>query len=295
MRSLWCQPRGKWRCLAVLFLAAGNVPAPGQSKKPVNFDSDILPIFQTNCIPCHGSAVKMKGLDLSTLAGVMKGGDAGPVVAEGDPDESRLYRMVQTGAMPKGGKPLAEDRVAVIGEWIKGVGKSSVATVSRPAEPLTEDDILPILLLRCVSCHGPQRREGGLALHTRAGMVKGGKSGPALAPGKPGESLIVKKLQSGEMPPKQGLDEVSVRPITKTETAKLIPWITQGAPAGKPADAQGIGPDPLVSDKDRQFWAFRPPARPNTPNVKNRDRVRNPIDAFVLAKLEAKGLSLAPE
>jgi len=294
MRSLECRPKRNWRHLAILILAASNVLALGQSKKPVNFESDVLPIFQANCVACHGSTVKMKALDLSTLAGVMKGSDAGPVVTPGDPDESRLYKMVQTGAMPKGGKPLAEDRVAVIRQWIEGAEKSPLAVVSASTEPLTEDDVLPILLLRCVACHGPERREGGLALHTRAGMLKGGKSGPALVPGKPDESLIAKKIRSGEMPPKQGLDEVSVRPITKAETARLIGWITQGAPAGKPADAQG-GPDPLVSDTDRQFWAFQAPTRPAAPNVKNRDRVHNPIDVFVLAKLEAKGLSLAPE
>jgi mono/diheme cytochrome c family protein len=294
MRSLQCRPIRNWRHFAILILAASNVLVLGQSKKPVSFESDVLPIFQASCVACHGSAVKMKDLDLSSLAGVTKGSDAGPVVTPGDPDDSRLYKMVQTGAMPKGGKPLAEDRVAMIRQWIEGAEKSPLAAVNAAPEPLTEDEVLPILLLRCVACHGPQRREGGLALHTRAGMLQGGKSGTALVPGKPDESLIAKKIRSGEMPPKQGLDEVSVRPITKAETARLIGWITQGAPAGKPAEAQG-GPDPLVSGKDRQFWAFQAPTRPVTPTVKNRDRVRNPIDAFVLAKLEAKGLSFAPE
>src|SRR5437870_7659936 len=110
MRSLLCRPKRTWRHVAILILAAGNVLAPGQSKKPVNFESDVLPVFQATCVPCHGSTVKMKGLDLSTLAGVMKGSDAGPVVAPGDPDESGLYKMVQTGTIPKRGKPPAEDR-----------------------------------------------------------------------------------------------------------------------------------------------------------------------------------------
>ena len=222
MRLLQYRPKRNSRRVAVLILAAGNVLALGQSKKPVNFEFDVLPVFQATCVACHGSTVKMKGLDLSTLAGVMKGSDAGPVVTPGDPDESRLYKMVQTGAMPKGGKPLAEDRVAMIREWIEGAGKSPLGAASASTESLTEDDVLPILLLRCVACHGPERREGRLALHTRAGMLRGGKSGPALVPGKPDESLIAKKIRSGEMPPKQGLDEVSVRPITKAETARLI-------------------------------------------------------------------------
>jgi hypothetical protein len=206
----------------------------------------------------------MKGLDLSTLAGVTTGSDAGPVVTPGDPDDSRLYKMVQTGAMPKAGKPLAEDSVAVIRQWIEGAEKSPLAAVSASTEPLTEDDVLPILLLRCVACHGPQRREGGLALNRRAGMLQGRKSGPALVPGKPDESLIAKKIRSGEMPPKQGLDEVSVRPITKAETARLIGWITQGAPAGKPADRKADRTR-WYPAKTASFGRFRLPRAPPLP------------------------------
>ena len=171
----------------------------------------------------------------------------------------------------------------------------SSQTAESTAAPVTEDDVLPIVLLRCTPCHGLRRQEGGLDLHTRAAMLKGGKSGPALVPGKPDESLIVKKLRAGEMPPKLGLDDVSTKRITKPEIDRLVRWIAQGAPEGKPPDAQDAGPDPLVSDKDRQFWAFQPPRRPAIPEVKNRDRVRNPIDAFVLAMLETKGLTLSPE
>ncbi|MCU1274378.1 MAG: Protein of unknown function (DUF1553)/Protein of unknown function (DUF1549)/Planctomycete, partial [Bryobacterales bacterium] len=131
--------------------------------------------------------------------------------------------------------------------------------------------------------------------HTRAAMLKGGKSGPAFLPGKADESLIVNKLRSGEMPPKLGLDDISTKRITPGEIEKVVRWITQGAPAGNAADTQVSGPDPLVSDKDRQFWAFQPSKRPAGPALTNRANVRNPIDAFVLAKLEAKGLALSPE
>ncbi len=134
-----------------------------------------------------------------------------------------------------------------------------------------------------------------MALHTRAAILKGGKSGKAVAPGKPDDSLIAQKLRSGEMPPKSGLDVISTKRITKPEIEKVMAWIAQGAPEGKPADAQTGAPDPLVSDKDRQFWAFQASKRPPEPAVKNRDRVRNPIDLFVLSKLEAKGLSLSTE
>jgi hypothetical protein len=268
---------------------------PGNPDKTVVFENRVLPIFQASCVPCHGSALKTRELDLSTFAGVIKGGDDGPVVAPGKPQESRLYEMVEKGTMPKGGKPLAPSQIASIREWIEAGARSGSATPEPSIGPVTENDVLPILLLRCSPCHGPRRQEGELALHTRAAILKGGKSGKAMVPGKPEDSLIAQKLRSGEMPPKLGLDEISTKRITKLEIDRVVAWIAQGAPEGKPADAQTGTRDPLVSDKDRQFWAFQPPKRSAEPAVKNRDRVRNPIDLFVLSKLEAKGLSLAPE
>ena len=116
-----------------------------------------------------------------------------------------------------------------------------------------------------------------------------------MLPGKPEESLIVRKIRSGEMPPKKRLIEVGVKPVTASEIYRVAGWIAQGAPEGHvEPDVAGTGPDALVSDKDRQFWAFQPPKRPAIPSVRHADRVRNPIDAFILAKLEEKGLTLSP-
>jgi hypothetical protein len=236
----------------------------------------------------------MKELDLSSLAGLIKGSESGAVVVAGAPQDSRLYEMVQKGQMPKGGKPLKPEQIATIREWIEAGLPSQAQSVEPAASQVTEDDVLPILFLRCNPCHGKQRQEGALDLHTRNAILKGGKSGPAMIPGKPDDSLIVKKLRAGEMPPKQGLDDVSTKRITRAEVERLVRWIAQGAPGGNTPDSQG-GPDSLISDKDRQFWAFQPPRRPVVPSVKHGDRVRSPIDAFVLAKLEAKGLTLSPE
>ncbi len=85
--------------------------------------------------------------------------------------------------------------------------------------------------------------------------------------------------------------DVSINLITTVETEKLTQWIARGAPESniQPDVADGQ-PDSLVSDKDRQWWSFQPPKRPAVPQVKHAARVRNPIDALVLAKLEEKGL-----
>lgn len=167
----------------------------------------------------------------------------------------------------------------------------------RAAEPdVNQHDVIPILLRRCTVCHGPRKQEGGLDLRSRAAMLKGGKSGPGIVIGKPDESLLIKKVKAGQMPPKHMLVDASVKPIEATEIDVLYRWIAAGAPEieAKP-DVATTEPDPLVTDKDRDFWAFRTPKRTGVPEVRNAPRVRNPIDAFILHQLEAKGATLAPE
>ena len=152
------------------------------------------------------------------------------------------------------------------------------------------------MLLRCTSCHGRQRQEGDLDLRTRAGILKGGKSGPAIVPGKSAESLLVKRVRAEEMPPLPRLVEAMVKPMEAAELAKLVRWIDLGAPdAVAEPDLAGTAEDPLVSAADRDFWAFQRPQSPPPPTVKHTDLVRNPIDAFILAKLEERGLSPSPE
>jgi hypothetical protein len=168
---------------------------------------------------------------------------------------------------------------------------------AREAAPVvTQHDVIPVLLRRCTVCHGLRQREGGLDLRTRAAMLRGGKSGPAVVPGKPADSLLLKKIRSGEMPPRRRLVEVSIKPIEAAETDLLAEWITLGAPeVPLPPDGAGRKPDTRVTDADRQFWAFRPPRSVAVPAVRHPERVRNPIDAFILQRLEAKGLSLSEE
>jgi mono/diheme cytochrome c family protein len=175
------------RRAALLAWVAGCIAWAFQapSGKPSAFETDVLPVPKANtCLGCHGSSLKIKDLDLSTLEGVRKGSETGPVVVAGKPDESRLFQMVHDGKMPPGGKLRVSDAdLAVVRNWIyAGASPESQAA----AEPVTQDDILPILYLRCTPCHGLRRREAGLDLRTKAAILKGGKSGPAMIPGKPG-------------------------------------------------------------------------------------------------------------
>ncbi|MFN0196780.1 MAG: DUF1553 domain-containing protein, partial [Planctomycetaceae bacterium] len=90
--------------------------------------------------------------------------------------------------------------------------------------------------------------------------------------------------------------EVSIKPIDPPEVDKLAEWIAAGAPETElPPDVASTDPDPLVSDDDRNFWSFQPPRMPGIPQVAHADRVRNPIDSFIIQKLEEQELSLSPE
>ena len=162
---------------------------------------------------------------------------------------------------------------------------------------VSQHEVLPILLLRCTVCHGGRKAEGELDLRSRASMLRGGKSGPAMVPGKPDESLMLKRLEAEEMPPRRRLVEVSVKTMEDGEIATLRRWIELGAPqAPDPPPTGSVVDDPLVSEKDRGFWSLRSPRRGITaPEVRDVARVRGPVDAFILRRLEERGLALAPE
>jgi len=162
---------------------------------------------------------------------------------------------------------------------------------------VTQHDILPILLLRCTVCHGPRKQEGGLDLSSREAILRGGKSGPAMVVGKPDESLMLRRILDEEMPPRRRLVEARVKPMEPGEVDLLRQWIEMGAPqVPDPPAPPGGSTDPLVSEEDRQFWAFQSPRKDIVvPSVRGAERVRNPIDAFVLGALENAGLEFAPE
>jgi hypothetical protein len=168
--------------------------------------------------------------------------------------------------------------------------------------------VKPLLETRCVSCHGPDKVKGGLRLDTRAAALKGGESGPALVPGKPAESLIVQAVMHArpdlEMPPKDKL--------TKADIAVLERWIKDGAPWPErkiPAVVPQVQPGERIGDawSDQRnpivrifggqrldLWSLKPVKRSEAPRPRETRWVRNAIDEFVLARLEAAGLKPAP-
>jgi cytochrome c553 len=270
-----------WACAAA---AAGEDAAP-------RFEENVRPILQMRCVRCHGRDKQEAELNLATASGLAKGGESGAALDRDAPGESLMLQRIEAGEMPPEGEPpLAAVEIEIIRRWIE-----SGATLEVDAAPteLSHDEILPILLLRCAACHGRQKQEGGLDIRSKQSLLAGGKSGPAIVPGKADESLLIKKIAAGEMPPKVQLAAASVKPVESAELQKLSEWIAQGAPeAEQPDDLAPGEPDPLVSDEDRQFWAFQPPRFHAPPRVSV--PVNNPIDAFILQRLEEQGLALSP-
>jgi Protein of unknown function (DUF1553)/Protein of unknown function (DUF1549)/Planctomycete cytochrome C len=154
--------------------------------------------------------------------------------------------------------------------------------------PNFERDVAPILKAYCWHCHGGEARRGGLDVRTLPLILQGGNSGPAIVPGSSQKSLIFRKFGDlAQHPPRDS------RP-TPAHIATLRAWIDAGAPADYTGGPLTAAESPPLALGDRKFWAFRTPVRPAVPAVRNKSLVRNPIDAFLLAKLESRGLSFSP-
>ena len=164
----------------------------------------------------------------------------------------------------------------------------ALVALSAPAEAITfEQHVRPILKAYCLDCHGAEEKpKGKLDLRLKRFLAVGGRTGPAIAPGKAGKSLLVERMAAGEMPP-------TGKKVPPEQIALIRRWIEAGAPTLRDEPAS-IPPGVGISEVERAYWLYQPLVRPKTPNVPM-GRVRTPIDAFLLAKLRDKGLSFNPD
>jgi len=156
-----------------------------------------------------------------------------------------------------------------------------------------EKEIRPLFVSKCYSCHSAQLPApmGGLRLDTAEGVVKGGDSGPLIVPGEPEKSLLIKAVSYKDlqlkMPP--------TGKLTDEEIQRLITWVKMGAPDPRNEVASATAPTSRIDfEKARTFWAFRKIQKPVVPVVEQNSWVSSPIDSFVLAQLQSKGLKPAP-
>jgi cytochrome c553 len=154
-----------------------------------------------------------------------------------------------------------------------------------------EKDIRPLFVEICQNCHGAEKSKGGLKLIDRAAMLRGGDSGPAVVPGKPDESLLIRAvryLDEPKMPPKKRLSD--------SDVAKLERWVALGAPWPPEREQKGKGQAGAwrVTEAQRRWWAFQP-VRDGAPPALERDsQTQSAIDQFVGAELREHGMIPAP-
>ncbi len=166
---------------------------------------------------------------------------------------------------------------------------------SREALEFFEKRIRPLLVDRCYSCHSAQavKLKAGLRLDTREGLLRGGETGPALVPGHPEKSLLIRAVRRGDddldMPPD---DKKS---LNSQQIADVEAWIRMGAPDPR---TESSSPAPAATGPSvsavRGFWSFRPPVDPTLPPFRTSGWARTAVDAFLLARLEKEGLAPSP-
>lgn len=228
----------------------------------------------------------MGKLRLDSEASILRGGASGPAVVAGHSNDSLLMKRIlglsDAPRMPMGGQPLSGEQVKLIREWIDaGQFETSEAAskmvAASGASPLFAQSVRPILAARCYSCHGPDVQQNGLRLDSLAAVLKGSDDGPVVSPNDAENSRLVRRLTAQERPqmPYGGPT------LSNDEIAAISKWINAGAP----------GPDdttPLAGSKTQKHWSYLKPVRPAMPAVKDASWVRNPIDSFILARLEKK-------
>jgi mono/diheme cytochrome c family protein len=194
---------------------------------------------------------------------------------------SRVVRLFETGCRIF----CVNVVLAVVAPSVVGAAPAS----DRAGVEFFEKHVRPVLVENCYKCHSAEAEKvkGGLLLDTREGLLKGGDSGPVIVAGDPDKSLLIKSVRytddNLQMPPKG-------KKLPENQIEDLIAWVKMGAPDPRTSKAEAQNGKPDATE----HWAFKPIQEPAMPAVKNRKLVQTPVDSFLLAKLEPKGLALSP-
>lgn len=172
--------------------------------------------------------------------------------------------------------------------WIVSVAETQGEEATPSPAIDFQRDVQPLLEANCYDCHGPDEQSSGLRLDTRTSLLRGGNRGPAVTIGKPQESVLIDAVlgenDTPRMPPEDYSD-----PLSESDVEILRRWIAEGA----------TGPDDSALAKSMRrtsdHWSFQPVVRPPIPSVAHQEWVRNPIDAFVLNRLETDNIRPSAE
>src|SRR5438552_5135509 len=283
-------------------LASARGPAPGPAAPPgpaVDFARDIQPILAASCVRCHGPRKTEGDLRLDTPEGLHKAGDSGAVVVAGDAKGSLLYQLLiatdPDKRMPRRRRALAPAQIEAVQRWIDQGAPWPEGAVVQALTPAPEDratrpagaatgisfnrDVRPILAENCYACHGPDRNRRQKELRLDLEEVATGPlpSGHvAIVPGHPETSALLQRVTDPDELRRMPHVSSGKPRLSTTQIETLRRWIEQGA-------------------QWEPHWSYTPPKRPELPTVKDAKWPRNPVDRFILARLEREGLSPSPE
>ena len=251
----------------------------GQAADSLTYTKDILPIFTSTCLDCHGPDENRRMLNLRFDTQDFLSSH----IVAGDPESSLLFQRISEDDMIRvmppssSGRTLNQQQIQIVRDWIEGgapwgedLNETQRADLVQAAERqvVFTREVRPILSRNCFQCHGPdeENRQMGLRLDTPEGFAgdRGNFGGPVVIPGNAADSLLFQRITAEAENFRMPRDREA---LTADEVETIRLWINQGADW-------------------ESHWAFIPPEKPTVPEVENLSWVKNPIDHFVLEKLE---------
>ncbi len=272
------------------------------------FEDRALPVLAQNCVKCHGEKKHKADFRMDTLEGLLEGGFEGPAIIPGKPEESFLIEVLgrehEVKMPPDEEDPLSQDEVDVLTEWVRlgapwpsdilmpdapakapsdgpvAPPREALALVLAKADAAPIDfnrDVRPILADKCYACHGPDPKVRKFSLRLDDGIrafeeLRSGKK--PLVPGDVELSSLIQRVVHADpetrMPPPE-----AAKHLSQEEADTLTQWIQEGA-------------------QWDSHWAWVPPKGAEPPEVKNPSWTQNPIDNFILARLDKEGIEPSP-
>lgn len=262
-------------------LSTGTRPAASQQPR---FEAQILPIFRQSCAPCHGASAPEAHLRLDSLEGVLKGGLSGFVIVPGNSRSSLLYQRIASTdtkvRMPPVGAGLPTESISLIAAWIDSLPIRTALS----ARVDYAQSVEPILRASCYGCHSGPQAKSQLRLDIKSAAMRGGIGGAVIVPGSSEKSRLIQRVEGQGGEPRMPFNS---SPLAPGQIATLKRWIDQGAEWPESAEARDQSPP--------KHWAYVKPVKPTLPQVEHAALVRNPVDNFILARLEREGLTYSPE
>jgi mono/diheme cytochrome c family protein len=246
-----------------------------------DFERDVQPILKQHCVMCHQGAKPAANLKLDSMENLLKGSSNGAVVVAGSSGKSSLVQRLSADRatrMPPTGESLPAEKIRVLADWVD----SLAVELSKNAGASQFSEVQAIFQAHCYQCHAGSRPQAQLRLDAKAGALKGGLSGPIIQAGSADKSRLMHRvlgLHGERQMPLGG------NPLTEKQTTVLKDWINAGA----------VWPDDAKDVTLQKHWSYVKPAKPTMAKVSQPAWVKNPIDAFILARLDREKLTPSAE